>query len=184
LNNRKYSLLALTALLGVLIALSFASAGKSETGEQQATFAHVTYSATIHAGDGDTWIVTVRNRDCSGDNETAAQFFLKFYADGELFFDEFNSTSYKTWPCLNGSTVANRYKIAPWSTMRPVSHDIRVELYWYSNGAAHLEDVASFMVAVTIHMALQDIFATSYLIGYVIACFVLLAYNYAEGLEE
>jgi hypothetical protein len=184
LNKRKSSFLALTTLLGVLIALSFASAAKSETGGQQATFTQATYSATIHAGASDTWVFTVHNANCSGNEDAAARFFLKFYADEELFFDEYNSTSYKTWACSNGSTVWNSYKINPWNPMRPITHDMRVELYWYSNGTARLEDATSFTVAVTLHIPLQDIVATSYLVAYLIVCFLLLAYNYAEGLEE
>jgi hypothetical protein len=184
LKKRNFNFLALIALLSVFIVLSFASAAKSQTGEQQATFTNVAYSATIHEGASDTWTFTIHNLNCSENGQAAARFFLKFYVDNELFFDEFNSTSYKTWLCNEGSTISHNYRINPWSTIRPIAHDVRVELYWYINGTAHLEDANVFTVAVTIHIQLQDIFATGYLIAYLIACFVLLAYNYAEGLEE
>lgn len=170
--------------MSVFILLSLASAAKSETGEQQATITQVTYSATIYAGTSDTWTFTVHNLNCSENDQSTAQFFFRFYVDNELFYDEFISTGNKTWPCNIGSTVSRKFRVNPWNPMRPVDHDVRIELYWYHNGTAILEDVASFTVAVTLHISLQDIFATGYLIAYLIVCFLLFAYNYAEGLEE
>lgn len=170
--------------MSAFIVLSFASAAKSETGEKQATFTQVTYSSTIYAGTSDTWTFTVHNLNCSENDQSAARFFVRVYVDNELYFDEFNSTPSQTWPCNKGSTVSHDFRISPWNTIRPIAHNIRIGLYWYTNGTAHLEDTASFTVAVTLHISLQDIFATGYLIAYLIACFLLLAYNYAEGLEE
>jgi hypothetical protein len=184
LNSRYLKLLTLTAFSSVLIVLSIASPATSEIGEQQAKFTQVLYSATIHSGTRDTWTFTVQNVNCSENDQGAARLFFRFYVDQELWFDEYNSSQYRTWPCSKGSTVSRHYDINPWNTMQPTTHDMRIELYWYANGTARLEDTASFTVAVTLHIPLQHILATGYLVAYLIACFVLLAYNYAQGLEE
>jgi hypothetical protein len=173
----------LAAFLSVLIALSIASPAKSEIGEQQAKFTQVINSARIRAGTRDTWTFTVFNVNCSENDQGAARFFFRFYADNGLWFDEYNSTRDGTWSCSKGSTVSRRYDIDPWNPIQPVTHDTRIELYWYSDGTAHLEDTASFTVTVTLRISLQHILATGYLAAYLIACFLLLSYYYVAGLE-
>ena len=106
------------------------------------------------------------------------------YADDELWLDEFKQTPYKTWNCSKGSTVSESYNIVGWDTTQPVTHDMRIELYWYHNGTAVLEDTKSFTIDVTLHINLQHIIATGYLIAYIIACILLFSYDYAESLEE
>jgi len=183
LKTRSLTFLTLAAFLSVLIVLTIASPAKSEIGEQQAKFTQVIYSARIHAETRDTWTFTVFNVNCSENDQGAARFFLRFYADNELGLDEYNSTRYTTWSCSKGSTVARHYSINPWNPIQPITHDTRIELYWYSNGTAHLEDTASFTFAVTLHIPLQHILATGYLAVYLIACFLLLSYYHVAGLE-
>jgi hypothetical protein len=183
LKTRSLTFLTLAAFLSVLIVLSIASPVKSEIGEQQAKFTQVIHSARIRAGTRDTWIFTVFNVNCSENDQGPARFFFRFYADNELWFDEYNSTRYGTWSCSKGSTVSRHYDINPWNPIQPITHDTRIELYWYSDGTAHLEDTAPFAVTVTLHIPLQHILATGYLAAYLIACFLLLSYYYVAGLE-
>jgi hypothetical protein len=184
LNKNEIGFLTFTALIGALIFLSLTVPAKCETGERQAEFKQVTYTSHIRSGTPDVWTLTVRNLNCSENGEDTAQFFFRFYTDNELSLDEYNFTPYKTWSCGKNNEVSRQYSVNPWSPSKPVTHDIRIELCWYSNGTAHLEDTTSFTVAVAIHVFLQNIIATGYLAAYFIACFVLLAYNYAVGLEE
>jgi hypothetical protein len=121
--------------------------------------------------------------NCSENDQGAARFFFKFYSDNELWFDEYNSTRYRTWSCSKGSAATHQYEINPWSPIQPITHDTRIELYWYRDGTAHLEDTASFTVTVTLLIPLQHILATGYLAAYLIACFLLLSYDYVAGLE-
>ena len=184
LNTRNLSFLTLTAFFSALIVLGIAFPVKSEIGEQEAMFTQVTYSARIHAETMDTWAFTVYNVNCSENDQDAARFFLRFYADNELWLDEYNSTQYRTWNCSKGSAVSHSYNIRGWNTIQPVTHDLRIELYWYRNSTAVLEDTTSFTIAVIIHVPLQNIFATGYLAAYLIACFLLFSYDYVQGLEE
>jgi len=131
----------------------------------------------------DTWTFTVHNANCSENDQGAARFFLLFYVDNELFFDEYNLTQYQTWNCSKGTSVSQSYSIAGWGTLQPVTHDVQIELFWYHNGTAALEDTASFNFAVTVYISLQNIFATGYLVAYLIVCVLLFSYVYAEGLE-
>jgi hypothetical protein len=153
-------------------------------GEGNAKFTQVNYRATLPSGTPDTWSFTVRNTNCTENDEDMAQFFFEFYVDGSLSFNEYNSTTYRTWNCTEGQTVSLSYPIVGWSTIVPETHDIRVELYWFYNGTSCLEDTALFNVDVTVFMPLQDIYATSYLALYLGACLLLLLYDYVLSLEE
>ena len=184
LNTRNLSFLVLTAFLSTLIVLGIAFPVKSEIGEQDAKFTQVKYSARIPAQKMDTWAFTVYNANCSENDQVAARFFLVFYADNSLVFNEYDSTQYQTWNCSRGGTVSHSYNIKGWQTLQPVTHDVRLELYWYHNGTTVLEDAASFTIGVTVYMSLQNIFATGYLVAYLIACILLFSYVYVQGLEE
>jgi hypothetical protein len=153
-------------------------------GEGNAKFTQVKYQTTIPSDTPDIWTFTTHNINCSENDEGMAQFFFEFYVDGSLSFDEYNSTTYRTWNCTKGQTVSNSYTAAAWSTISPVTHDIRIELYWYHNGTSVLEDTALFNISVTVFMPLQNIYATSYLALYLMACFLLLMYDYVLSLEE
>ena len=153
-------------------------------GVGNAMITKVKYGATVPSGVSDNWIFTVHNKNCSGNDEGSAQFFFEFYVDGSLSFDEYNSTTYRTWNCSKGQTVSNGYMILGWSTAVPLTREVRVELFWFHNGTSFLEDTADFAVGVTVLMPLQDIYATSYLAVYVIAFILLLMYDYVLSLEE
>jgi len=167
-------------LLVVVFWLPYAQA----QGEGNAKFTRVKYQATIPSGTTDTWTFTIRNTNCSENDGGTPQFFFEFYIDGSLSFDEYNFTTYRTWNCLRGQTVSNSYTVGGWSDTTPVTHDIRVELYWFDNGTSYLEDTATFNVGVSVFMPIQNIYATSYLAVYMGACLLLLLYDYVLSLEE
>ena len=153
-------------------------------GEGNAKFTQVEYQASVPSGAADTWTFTILNINCSENGEDTAQFFYEFYVDGSLFFNEYNSTTYRTWNCTKGQKDSNSYEAPVWSDSTPVTHDLKAELYWFENGTVRLEDTATFTVGVTVFMSLQNIYCTSYLALYLIACFLLLLYDYVLSLEE
>lgn len=177
------SLSALTVFLCLLLFVFLPPMAKAQ-GESNAKFTQVKYQAIIPSGMPDSWTFVVHNTNCSENDEDTAHFFFEFYVDDSLSFDEYSSTAYRTWNCTRGKTVSNSYMVSGWSTMAPVNHDVRIELYWYHNGTSILEDTALFSVGVSVFMPLQDIYATSYFVLYLAACFLLLMYDYVLSLEE
>jgi len=175
--------LTLVALSSVLIIMSFALPTMSQT-EEDAKITNVQYTPRIRSGTTDTWTFTIYNANCSENNLSAARFFFEVELDGQVYFDEYNSSSYKTWPCNKGQTISHNYQTDVWSVTRPERRDVTIRLYWFSNGVAHLEDAASFSIAITVLVPLQHIFVIGYLAVYLIACFVLLTYDHVAGLEE
>jgi hypothetical protein len=173
----------LATFFSFLIVLSVPAQVNSEAGEQRAQFTKVTYSPRIPAGTQDRWTFTVHNIDCSENDQSTARFFLIFYDDNRLWLDEYNMTNHKTWFCNRSGTVTRTFDRNGWQVTKPVTHDLRVELYWYNNGTSHLEDTTSFSIGVTLHIPFQHILATGYLVAYLIACFVIFVYDYVQGLD-
>lgn len=176
--------LATSIVFLCLFVVAFWPPSAQAQGEGNAKSTQVKYQARIPSGTADTWSFIIHNTNCSENDEGMAQFFFEFYVDGSLSFDEYNSTTYRTWNCTRGQTVSNSYRVLGWSATAPVTHDLRIELYWFHNGTSRLEDTATFKIGVTVFMPLQDIYATSYLVLYLIACFLLLMYDYVLSLEE
>ena len=157
---------------------------KSETGNQDARFTRVTYNPKILAQTKDTWTFSIYNANCSEDGQNASRFFLIMYLDNAQWLNEYNDTQYRTWPCSKGNTVTRNFKFDGWQTLRPTTNDLRVELYWNNNGTVYLEDTTSLTITVMVHVSLQNILATSYLVAYLIVCLLLFSYDYIQGLEE
>ena len=171
----------LIALLCVFVFLTYQPLSESQN-QKGATFIAAKYNVRVRSATSDLWNFTVHNADCSENDQGSARFFFDFYLDGNLWFDEYNSTAYKTWPCDKGNTVSHAY-IKNWPDEQPFTHDTRVELYWYSNGTSHLEDMLSFKTTVAVPVTLQHIVPTSYIALYLIACVILLTYDYIASLE-
>ena len=184
LNARYIKFLFLLAFLSFFVVLSVVPPAESETGERNASFTGVTYSPKIPVNTKDSWSFTIYNANCTGEGQSGARFFLIFYADNELWLNEYNDTQYRTWSCNESSSVTHKYSIREWQAVRPTSHDLRVELYWENNGTIRLEDTTSFRIEVVVHIALQHIFATGYFVAYLIICFVLFSYIYILGLND
>jgi hypothetical protein len=151
-------------------------------GEKDAYIMHVTYNAKIRAQTLDLWNLTVHNINCAENDQGEAWFFFRFYLYSELWWDEYNSTSYRTWLCNKGDTVSRGYQIKGWNILEPASYNLKIELYCFHNGTFHLEDAISSSIVVTMLMSLQHIYAFSYLAVYLIACFILLFFYYIAGL--
>lgn len=179
----KSKLAILAALLCALAVLTMPPISKSQN-KESANIANVDYAAEIPSNNPVLWSLTIHNVNRSENEQGEARFFFEFYADETLFFDEYNSTRYKTWLCTEGETVTHRYQLSPWQDITPVTRDLKIKLYWFYNATATLEDTASFKVSTTILMPLQHIYATSYLAIYLMACFLLLTYDYISSLEE
>jgi hypothetical protein len=169
------------AVLCAFVVLSCQPLSESQN-EKGATFIAAKYSTRVRSQTSDLWNFTVHNADCSENDQGSARFFLDFYLDDNLWFDEYNSTAYMTWSCDKGKTVSHAY-IKNWPDVQPFAHDMRVELYWFDNGTSHLEDTLSFKTTVTVPVTLQHIIPTSYIALYLIACAILLTYDYVASLE-
>lgn len=183
MSNRRSNLVLLTAFLFLFIALTWSHPAESQI-EKDARFTHATYSPRVRSQTTDTWTFTIYNANCSEDDQGTAHFFFQFFLDRDLYFDEYNTSRYKTWLCNKGQTISHSYEIRGWSATRPINREIRIELYWFCNGIAYLEDTTSFTVAVTVMIPLQHVYATGYVVAYVLAAFFLFSYNYVAGLEE
>lgn len=182
---KKTDLLFLTlfALLSFLIIFSMTRPVFSQP-EGKAKITGLQYSPLIQSGTSDTWAFTISNADCTGDNQTAARFFFEFELEGQVFFDEYNSSTYKTWPCNKGQTVSHHYQTDVWSVTRPDRRNFTVRLYWFIDGVARLEDAASFSIGIGMLVPFQHIYVTGYLALYLIACFLLFSYDYVVGTED
>lgn len=184
MNTRHLDLLFLAASLSLFIVLNTTVLAQSGKGDENARFIKVTFSPKIPVGEKDKWTFSIYNANRSDNGQLGARFFIILYADNELWLNEYNDTQYKTWWCNSSSTITRTYNIRGWQTIRPTSHDLRVELYWDNNGLVQLEDTTSFKIEVTVHIYLQHVFATGYFAAYLITCFALFSYIYIQGLEE
>lgn len=170
-------------LLSVLIVFSMMRPVLSQP-EQKAKITSLQYTPLIQSGSSDTWTFTITNAECTGDNQTAARFFFEVELEGQIFFDEYNTSTYKTWPCDKGQTVSHHYQTDVWVVTRPETRDLTVRLYWFTNGVAHLEDTASFSIGISMLVPFQHIYVIGYLALYLIACFLLYSYDYVIGTED
>jgi uncharacterized protein YxeA len=148
-------------------------------------FVKIVYSQKLYAKESDTWSITIYNVNCSENESGEAWFFFRFYLDGELWWNEYENTSYKIWRCDKGRTVTHSYYIKGWDVLRPLTRDIKIELYWYYDGEQHFKDSTFFSIDIILHLPLKNIYPLSYLTIYLIACLILLAYfHFKENLEE
>ena len=183
LRKKNLAILTLTTLSCLLIFLTFSLPVLAQSG-QNAKITNVQYAPIIHSGNGDTWTLTIHNPDRVGDNQTAARFYFEVEIDGGIFFDEYNSSTYQTWPCNVSQSVSHHYQTNIWTVTRPETHEVTVKLYWFSQGVAHLEDTVSFSIGISMLVPLQHVLVVGYLAIYLIGGFLLFAYDYVRGTEE
>jgi len=151
-------------------------------GKKDAYIKSLTYKSQIRAQTPDLWNLTVHNVNCAENDQGEAWFFFRFYIDGKLWWDEYNSTGYRTWLCHKGEFVSRGYQIKSWNILEPNSHDLKIELYRFHNGTFLLEDAITSSIVITMFMPLQHIYAFSYLAVYLIACFISLFFYHIAGL--
>jgi len=154
------------------------------TPSKNAFFICVKFNEKISSGKADTWIFTVHNKYCSENAEGDAWFFLRFYLDNEIWWDEYSSTTYKVWLCKRGENVTRGYSIKGLEAVFPVTRKIRVELYWLYEGKSRKEDEISFNVDLTMIIPLRHTYAVSYFAFYIILSFGLAFYYYVSKLEH
>jgi hypothetical protein len=178
----KSNLLTL-ALLGIFInALNPILQARAEI-PKDAYFMHMNYAPKIHANKDDIWRFTIYNAKCMTNESGEAWFFFVFYIDGTPWWDEYNNTRYKIWRCDKGNMIINSYRIDEWNVMEPHTREVKVELYWYFNGEPYLKDAVFFSFDITVLLPLYNIYAFSYLVVYLIVCFILLFNFYITALE-
>jgi hypothetical protein len=182
MKGRHHSFLILAVLVWCLTYTLIHEPPVAVNGEKDAYFANVIYEAKVRAREDDTWIFTVYNINCEENDKGEARFFLKFYLDGDLWWDESEVTSYKNWLCNRGNNVTLSYKIRGWDVIQPRDLNAKIELYWLNQGKPQLEQAIYFDVSVAILVSLQHIHALSYLLAYLIACFLVLSYYYVSRL--
>lgn len=168
----KHRRLFLTVLILILTAAILAIAGLPRLQYTQdvrnAYFTKVKYPAITFQGTDEILAFYVYNRNLTTNGDAYGSFFLKFYVDGEFWWDEYSSSAYKTWTCGKGNSTIRAYSIPSWEVMRPVVHELKLELYWYDGNEAHLEDITSINVKVAVHVGPDDLLFHSYLILYLI----------------
>jgi len=146
-----------------------------------AYFTRVKYPAIAYQGESTTWSLTICNKNCSASHGGNASFFLMLYVDGDLWWDEYHSTGGKPWPLSIGNSVTRAYGVSSWDTIKPVVHDLKIELYWYDENKSQLQDVVSFPITVAVYVELGNLMVNSYLAVYMIAIFLLGFYMLILG---
>jgi len=139
----------------------------------------------IHQKNDEVWSfqieVVVDNIDCSNDGSEKALFFFKMYINDALWWNECNETSYRLWECTGGSTITRHYRISVPIWLGPNNHLFRIELYWYNNGTAYLQDAASFMVTCALRVSVHHQFPLAWLSLYILTIFLLSLYLITVG---
>jgi len=167
--------------LVVLVNFQNSTSSPNAEGARGAYFTQVEYPATVYEGENSIWNLTIFNKNCATNGEGNASFFFKFYLDGDLWWNEYNSTDYETWQCGRGNLVTRIYQISTWDATKPVNHELKIELCWYDGNASQLQDVVSLPVPVAIRTELGNLMISSYIGVYLIAIFLLGFYVLIEG---
>lgn len=176
-----FFILMLLVIAFILINYSNLMPSPNTQGAHDAYFTKVEYQATTYQHTNDTWSLIIYNKNCTTSGEGNASFFLIFYLDDDLWWNEYNDTDYKTWECNKEEMVICRYTVPSWNTIKPVVHYVKAELYWYNRNASLIQDVVSFTISVVIHVETSNLMIFSYLTVYLIAIFFLGFYMLTMG---
>jgi membrane protease YdiL (CAAX protease family) len=150
-------------------------------GARGAYFTQVEYPTIAYEGKDSFWNFAIYNKNCTINGEDDASFFFKFYLDGNLWWNEYNSTDYKTWQCSTGNLVTRLYQISTWDAMKPVNHELKIELYWYDGNVSRLQDVVSLPASVAVRVEFGNLMISSYIAVYLVAIFLIGFYVLIEG---
>ncbi len=126
-------------------------------------------------------IFVVYNKNCTTIGEDSGSFFLKFYVDDDLWWNEYNNTDYQIWSCDRENSTVRAYIMSLWYSMKPRIHDVKVELYWYDGNEPHLQDIAYFSLTVLVYATPTNLIIFSYLIVYLLAIALLGFYMLNAG---
>jgi membrane protease YdiL (CAAX protease family) len=174
----------LLVILFVLIGYPNLTPSPNTEGPRSAYFTQVKYPAIAYEGKVSAWNLTIYNKNCTSNDEGKAFFFFKFYIDGDPWWNEYNDTDYKTWQCNKESSTTRLYGISTWETMKPVAHNLKIELYWYDGNASRFQDAVSFPISVVIYVEPGNLMVTSYFTIYLMAILFLGFYMLISGRIE
>jgi membrane protease YdiL (CAAX protease family) len=150
-------------------------------GARGAYFTKVGHPAMVYEWKNSTFSFMVYNKNCTASGEGNASFYFMFFVDGDVWLNEYNGTGYHIWHCNMGGSITRSYAVPPWRTIKPVIHDLRIELYWYDKNVSQLQDVASFRIPVVVHVEIKSMIISSYLILLVIVLLLLGYYTLTHG---
>jgi len=180
LENKNHFLLTSAIIIGILLYnQNVIPLAKGQGGN--AYFTKVEYpESKIYPANNDWWEfpvnLTIRNEDCTVGDSSRAWFFFKVYKDDELWWNEYNDTTYRTWWCDSESKVQRHYRfpIATWQG--PNVYSFKIELYWDKSGTPYLLDVICLSVTCVLVVNLSYAAVFSYFFIYSLAVFLLLFY--------
>jgi len=185
MKGKIFLLFTLIAFIGVLVN-SLSSMPTAETHGKDAYIEKVQYREEVNVNERDSWNFTVHNANLSADSQGRAWFFFKFYLGDQIFWDEYNGTSYKTWQCNKTKTTTRLYQIPRWTSLMPNWSPtvpatseravFKIELYWYREGTAIFQDSVYLSVAYTSVIRIMHPMALSYLVTYSFLSLFLLFY--------
>jgi membrane protease YdiL (CAAX protease family) len=172
----------LTAPIVLLSLINYSnSPSQNIRGTHGAYFTKVEHPATVHEGKNSTISPTVYNKNCTTNGDGNASFYFIFYLDGDVWWNESNSTSYQFWHCNTGLSVIRSYVIPPWYTMTPSVHGLKIELYSYDRNMSQLQDVASFSISILVHLKIESMIISSLVILFGIVLIFLGHYMLTHG---
>jgi len=125
--------------------------------------------------------LTIRNVNCSEDVSGQAWFFLKFYLDGELWWNEYNGSAYKVWRCDRGYMSQRRYGVLLPTWTGPKNYDFKIELHWYHEGISNLEDATCFTISCVLLLNPRHQFVIGYLCVYSFVIVIISLYLATTG---
>jgi membrane protease YdiL (CAAX protease family) len=179
-----FFVLTVLAVLFSLVNYSNLTPSRNMEEARAAYFTKVEHPATAYEGKNFVFSFTVYNKNCTTNGEGNAYFYFMFYVDGDVWWSEYNNTDYRIWQCNMGSSVTRGYVVPPWGTIKPVVHDVRIELYWHYGNVSQLQDVVSFDVPVAVHAELGSLTISSYLFIFLIVLLFLGLYALMNGSIE
>lgn len=139
----------------------------------------------IYQTSGNVWNftvdLTVQNVNCSDGASGQASFFFKFYRDEEIWWNEYNDSTYQVWQCnVSGiQRLSYRFLIPTW--MDPKNYDFKIELYWYREDVFELQDVTCFTITCVLLLDIRHQFVVAYLSIYSFVIIILSLYLVATG---
>jgi membrane protease YdiL (CAAX protease family) len=140
------------------------SPSRNINGARGAYFTKVGHPATVYEGKNSTFSFMVYNKNCTSNGEGNASFYFMFYLDGDVWWNESNSTGYQFWPCNMRGLIIRSYVVPPWHIMKPVVHDLKIELYSYDRNASQLQDVVFFPISVLVHVEIESMIISNLVI--------------------
>jgi hypothetical protein len=134
---------------------------------------------------GNTWNftldLTVHNVECSDNASGQAWFFFKIYRNEEIWWDEYNNSTYKVWRCTVGGIQRRSYRVLIPTWEDPKDYDFKIELYWNHGDVFHLQDTTCFTVTCALLLDPKHQVVLAYLSIYSFVIIILSLYLLATG---